>query len=129
MAPRGKASSLSAPACPMRRPQGNTAWLGLDAGLRQLLARSRLSFRALTRRSSGADCTRLSASGQKPSPSWAFSGSASHCGRLWRCGSISSSGRTASQASTQSFSCAESAPESRAGQSPEWPAPLTRALT
>ena len=22
----------------------------------------------------------------KPSPSWAFSGSASHCGRLWRCG-------------------------------------------
>ena len=103
---------------------------GDDAGIGQFLCTSaRLAFSALTRRSSGAACSMLWAKAQKSSPSCCCSGATSHSGRLWRCGSISSSGRTASQASSHCSSCGDSAARTklRASLTPCSVLPATRA--
>ncbi|MNZ93413.1 hypothetical protein D3C78_1124760 [compost metagenome] len=112
MAPRMNASyRVSAGLPSTRRPQGENG-VGTDrtpALASSFCTSERLSFKALTRRSSGAPCSMLCASGQKPSPSWALSGSTSQAGMLWRWGSISSSGLTASHCASQAISCSFSA--------------------
>ena len=85
--PRVKTSSLFSAGLPCTRsPQGEKG-VGATvqpASTRALSTSSRLAFRVLTRRSSGALADSASTRGQKPSPRVSCSGVASQSGRLWR---------------------------------------------